>query len=153
MVRNVNQATAKTTITALQARLPGRLSTEYAARAHRLIDNPDLVNQGYYGTCGPSAAVRALLLYDRGKFVDLVTAVFDPARPTFNGIMAAPDTLYQARLDEIARKRALYPAPPDPSAYQDVQDFDFILASSLYTFLKASDDAVFLRQRQYSESI
>jgi hypothetical protein len=149
----VDQAAAKTAINGLQRRLAHRLTPAYAKRAAELIDDPDKVNQGYYGTCGPTAALRTLLLHDRAKFVNLMTAVFDPAQPVFNGVRVAPDTLYEARLDEIARKRAAYPPAPSPSAYQDTFDFDFIVGSSLYTFLKAADDRLFLAQRHYSESI
>ncbi len=149
----MDQAQAKNAIDALGRRLPHRLITAYAARAKTLIDDPDQVNQGYYGTCGPAAALRALLLSDRAKFVGLTTAVFDPAAPVFNGIKAEPANLYEARINEIATKRARYPDPPDPDAYIDRYDFDFILASSLYTFLAAADDVLFRRQRDYSESI
>lgn len=149
----MNQAQAKTAIDALHARLAVSFTAAYAGRAKTLIDFPDQVNQGYYGTCGPSAALRALLQYDLDKFVALVTAVFDPAQPVFNGRRVLPEKLYEARRAEIAKKSAMYPAPPDVNAYQDTYDLDFILGSSLYTFLEKADDELFRRQRDYSESI
>jgi len=149
----VDPTAAKTAITALQRRIPTQFTLAYANRAIELIDDPDKVNQGYYGTCGPTAALRALLLHDRAKFVNLTTAVFDPAHPVFNGITASSQTLLDARLAEIARKRALYEPAPHPEAYKDDFDLDFILASSLYTFLQKANDRVYADQRYYSESI
>lgn len=149
----MDKATARAAVTALQSRLPNRFTTGYADRARQLIDDPGEMNQGYYGTCGPAAAVRALLLYDRAKFVDLVESVFDPQRPVFNGIRVAPDKLLAQRQTEIARKSGMYPPPPDPSAYDHHYDLDFILAGSLYTYLEQAGSVVYERQRDYSESI
>jgi hypothetical protein len=144
----VDQATAKAAIDALHARIPVRLTLDYANRAKRLIDVPDELDQGYYGTCGPISAIYTLLRLDREKFVALVTAVFDDTAPEFNHIRVTPDKLYDARVAEIGKKAAMY-----GGGYDHGHDLDFFLAGGLYTFLQRKDPALYDQQRDYSEHI
>jgi hypothetical protein len=150
----LTQSDAKNRIDALHGLHPDRLTAAYAARAKALIDNPDLVDQGYYAICGPIAALRVLLTCHLDKFIELTEAVFKTDPPMFNGIKRVdPANLLPARRREIAAKSALYPSPPDPNAYSDRADFDFILGASLNTFLHRIDAATYIAQRSYSESL
>ncbi|HEY3483343.1 MAG TPA: hypothetical protein VGL02_31090 [Streptomyces sp.] len=118
-----------------------------AARANRLVDHPDELNQYFWGTCGMAAAVRSFLQYDRARFVELLRAVY--AGTGFNGIATGPGTLLGGRLNQRDAKSA----QPMGAPYEADFDLDFVLTRSLGKLLKIRAPRMYEAQTLFSEQI
>jgi hypothetical protein len=145
----MDQAQAKIAVDALAS--ASTSFAPYANDAKYLIDRPDELNQGHYGVCAMTVAVRTMLLHDRQRFVDLLHAVFDPADPGFRGVAVASSRLLDHRLTQIGNKRARRTA--EGNTYADYYDLDFILSRALGKLIKVADADVYRRQCGFSERI
>ncbi|MBC3839471.1 hypothetical protein GXW82_02355 [Streptacidiphilus sp. 4-A2] len=121
-------AQAKQAVSDLKAAQPSFAGPD-VARANTLIDQPDAMNQGFYGTCGMAAVVRSFLQYDRARFVELLRAVY--AGTDFNGIATGPGVLLDGRLKQRDAKAVQF-----DTAYVPLFDLDFVLTRSLGKLLK-----------------
>jgi hypothetical protein len=137
-------AEAKQAVADLRAAQPAFAGPD-AARANTLIDRPDALNQGYYGTCGMAAIVRSFLQHDRARFVELLRAVYRGA--DFNGITTGAGVLLQDALRQRDAKAAQLPG------YIPLFDLDFVLARSLGKLLKTRSPHMYEAQELFSEEI
>ncbi|NEA49712.1 hypothetical protein [Streptomyces sp. SID10815] len=123
----------------------------HLTRAKTIIDDPDKLNQGFYGVCAMTAAVRTLLLHDRARFIELLRAVFDPGNPGFRGLAADSAALLDHRLAQAdAKKKRFLTAG---RTYVELYDLDFILSRALGKLIKVADPAVYRNQCAFSERI
>ncbi|MEV4947374.1 hypothetical protein [Streptomyces sp. NPDC053755] len=120
------------------------------ARAKTLLDQPDAVNQGYYGTCGLTAIVRSYLQHDRARFVELLRAVYSGT--PFNGIATGRDVLLGRRTVQRDNKAAQV-SQTTPVPYVPLFDLDFVLARSLGKLLKIRSPEMYEAQALVSEEI
>lgn len=143
----MDEAQAKRAVADLAAAQPS--FTSFVNRANTLIDNPDAVNQGSYGTCGMAAVLRSFLQHDRARFVQLARAVFEDT--DFNGIATGPDGLLPGLLKKRAAKEAQMQQAG--AQYKRKYDLDFILARSLGKLLKIRSPHMYEAQKHFSEKI
>lgn len=139
-------AEAKQAVTDLRTAQPSFTGPD-VARANRLIDHPDDLNQYFWGTCGMAAAVRSFLLYDRARFVELLRAVY--AGSAFNGIATGPGALLAGRVNQRDAKAA----QPMGAPYEPLFDLDFVLTRSLGKLLKIRSPKMYEAQTLFSEQI
>ncbi|MGW5772130.1 hypothetical protein ACWEVY_23650 [Streptomyces longwoodensis] len=123
----------------------------HLARTESIIDNPDSLNQGAYGVCAMTAAVRTLLQHDRARFVELLRAVFDPGNPGFRGLGADSATLLDRRLAQADAKQQRYLTTG--RTYTELYNLDFILSRALGKLIKVADPVVYRNQCAFSERI
>ncbi|MFF6828755.1 hypothetical protein [Streptomyces longwoodensis] len=131
-----------------------RTSTTFAphlARTQAIIDNPDSLNQGAYGVCAMTAAVRTLLQHDRARFVELLRAVFDPGNPGFRGLRVDSTALLDHRLAQADAKQQRYLTTG--RTYMELYNLDFILSRALGKLIKVADSTVYRNQCAFSERI
>ncbi|WP_320779309.1 hypothetical protein [Streptomyces sp. CRN 30] len=139
-------AQAKQAVSDLRASRP-EFEGPDEARAKTLLDQPDKVNQGFYGTCGLTAIVRSYLQYDRDRFVELLRAVYSGT--DFNGITSGPQVLLQHRLEQRDAKAAAQPQ----GGYVPLFNLDFVLARALGKLLKIRSPKMYEAQTLVSEEI
>ncbi|MFD9204862.1 hypothetical protein ACFVZM_01100 [Streptomyces sioyaensis] len=139
-------AEAKQAVSDLRTAQPSFTGPD-VARANTLIDNPDQLNQYFYGTCGMAAVVRSLLQHDRARFVQLLRAVYEGT--DFNGITTGPGVLLKGRL----KQRDAKATQPMEVPYGPLFDLDFVLTRSLGKLLKIRSPRMYEAQTLFSEEI
>jgi hypothetical protein len=122
----------------------------FAARARRLVNNPDDINQTVFGICGLTVMVRSLLQYDLQKFTDLLSAIFED-KP-FNGIQVDAGKLLGGRVKQWERKRQHNVQDEQPVPDADRQ-LDFILSRSLGKLLKQKSSGNYVSLLEVGERI
>jgi hypothetical protein len=128
----VNQADAHNAIDAIP-----QLFGVSRARAHELVTDPDQLNQGAFGVCAMTSAVRSLLIHDRRKFIDLLSTVF--TQVAFRGLPLPANLLTQLRtLADAAGGRSRR------------QDLDFLLARAIGVIFAAAQPDVSRQQIEFS---
>ncbi|GAB3954242.1 hypothetical protein [Streptomyces sparsus] len=142
----MERAEAKQAVTDLAAAQPSFTAAD-VARAHTLIDDPDSLNQYFFGTCGMAAIVRSFLQHDRARFVQLLRAVHGGA--DFNGITTGPGVLLGGRL----KQRDAKSVQPMGELYEATFDLDFVLSRSLGKLLKIRSPHMYAAQVLFSEEI
>jgi hypothetical protein len=122
----------------------------FAARARRLVNNPDDINQTVFGICGLTVMVRSLLQYDLQKFTDLLSAIFEDK--AFNGIRVDAGKLLGGRVKQWARKRQHNVQDKQPVPDAD-RELDFILSRSLGKLLKQQSPRHYISLLEVGERI
>lgn len=129
---------------------PGGFTVSYKNRALELLNDPDALNQGSYGTCGMAAAVRALLIEEPLKFVRLLDAIF--RRSAFNGTVI-PEKLGTGKSVLLHQRQKMIQNKVQVSPNYDADyDLDFICSRSLAKILKMKDQTLYDRLKVLGES-